>query len=63
MFWVFECIPSNSDRLLKGMLQAMAVLLYSTNAPIDRIIPRGVFPSTLLNATAGAVDGLDTAAR
>lgn len=45
------------------MLQAMAILIYSTNAPIDRIIPRGVFPSTLLNATAGAVDGLDTAAR
>ena len=40
----------------------MAILVFSTNAPVDRIIPRGVIPSNFLNATTGAVSGLDTVA-
>lgn len=39
----------------------MAVLMFSTNAPIDRIIPRGVIRPDFLNATTG-VGGVDTTA-
>lgn len=41
----------------------MAILIYSTNAPIDRIIPRGVVPLNFVNATTAAVGGLDSAAK
>ena len=39
----------------------MAILMFTTQAAIDRMIPRGVIPSNLLNTTTGAVGGLDTA--
>ena len=38
----------------------MAVLIYSTNAPIDRMIPKGVVPKLSSDAPVGAVDGPDT---
>ena len=37
----------------------MAVLIFSTNAPIDRMIPKGV---TFAAAVEGAGGGLDTTA-
>lgn len=40
----------------------MAVILFVTNTPVDRIIPRGVIPSKLLNTTTGAEGGLGTLA-
>ena len=38
----------------------MAVLIYSTNAPIDRMIPKGVTPAPPSDAAMGAVAGPDT---
>ena len=38
----------------------MAVLMYSTNAPIDRMVPKGVIPSLSPDAPVGAVAGPDT---
>lgn len=42
-----------------GMHQNMALLIYGTNAPIEKMLPRGVEPSNYLNATTGVVVGLD----
>ena len=38
----------------------MAVLMFSTNAPIDRMIPRGVIPE--VPGAGAALDTADTAA-
>ena len=38
----------------------MGVLIYSTNAPIDRMIPKGVVFSQSSDAPMGAVAGLET---
>ena len=40
----------------------MAVLMFSTNAPLDRMIPNGVINPNSLNATTKPVGGLDIAA-
>ena len=40
----------------------MALLMYGTNAPIEKMLPRGLIPSNYLNATTGVVSGLDDTA-
>ena len=38
----------------------MAILMYSINVPIDRMIPKGINFSLSSDTRAGAVAGLDT---
>ncbi|KAM0794857.1 hypothetical protein BDR22DRAFT_639213 [Usnea florida] len=40
-----------------GLHRDMAVLMYRTNAPIEKMLPRGTNPSNYLNATTEVVGG------